>query len=186
MTRNTANWSLVITPNRVAALLALTLAWLFCALVAWMLYFTFAPDTPGWIAWAPVAPFALVITYYGLKTLLVRSGTITLTEEGFTVSDVKHDRVRRRWDEIEMFFLDTTFSSPVYDGKEAPHFRLKADSSVGWLPQNGGHTAAELVLIMEAARRLAAAGWPVRPGRVSELRKSAQSVESPALQEVRH
>lgn len=73
-----------------------------------------------------------------------------------------------------MFFLDTAFSSAVYGGKEAPHFRLKADRSVDWLPQNGGHGIAELVLIMEAARQLAGAGWPVRPSGGGELMKSSE------------
>lgn len=163
------DWSLVIAPNRASALVVVALAWVFCFFAAWLGSFALPPESPNWVAWVPVAPFGLVVTWYGLKTSFLGAGRITLRPEGFTVSDGRYMRVQRRWDEIDAFFLDTAFTSPIYAGKEAPHFRHLNDGTVDWLPQNGGYPAADLVAIMEGARRLAAIGWPISPKRLSEL-----------------
>lgn len=173
------DWSLVIAPNRASALVVVALAWLFCLFAAWLGTFALPPESSNWVAWVPIAPFGLVITWYGLKTSFLGAGRITLTAEGFTVSDGRTNRVQRRWNEIEIFFLDTAFTSPVFAGKEAPHFRLN-DGTVDWLPQNGGHSAADVVAVMEGARRLASLGWPIRPKRLSELTAWADDTAGPA------
>ena len=163
MERHGSDWQLVLAPSRGSMPVVMVAVWGFCALVAWLFGFALPADTPGWYAWAPVVPFALLVTFFAGRSWLLAAGTITIRSDGFVVSDGATDRVRRRWDEVEAFFLDSTFQSPIYAGKSAPHFRLKADGSVDWLPQNGGHSAEQLVAIMEGARRLASAGWPIQP-----------------------
>lgn len=96
MAGNTTDWRLVIAPNRTRKLIVVVLIWIICILVAWMVSFALPSGTPGWVAWAPLAAFALVVAFYGVKTSLTGSGTVTLTEESFMVSDGKSGRVRRR------------------------------------------------------------------------------------------
>ena len=100
-------------------------------------------------------------------------GTNTLLPEGFSVGDGRHERLRRRWDEVGEFFVARAFRSPVYQGKEAPHVRF-LDGSVDWLPQNGGYSATAIVDIMEGGRRLSAAGWPILPNKVEALSNWAE------------
>lgn len=162
------DWTLVIAPNRSRALAAVVMAWVGCAFAAWLVSNALPEGIPEWAAWALVAPFALLVTWSGLRTWLYGAGAITLFQEGFSVSDGKHERLRRTWEQVEEFFVAKAFKSPVYQGKEAPHIRF-TDGSVDWLPQNGGYDAAAIVAIMEGARRLAGTGWPTHPEKVEAL-----------------
>lgn len=166
--RSGDDWTLVIAPNRGRALAAVVVAWVGCALAAWLVTNALPEGVPEWAAWALVAPFALLITWTGLRTWLYGTGTITLSRQGFSVSDGQHERIGRTWDQVGEFFVGNAFKSPVYQGKEAPHVRF-TDGSVDWLPQNGGYDAAAIVAIMEGARRLAIAGWPTLPEKVEAL-----------------
>lgn len=155
-----SDWRFVIAPNRGGALGAVVGVWVFCGIAAWL----FSHAAPEWGAWALVVPlpFALLITWFGLRTWLYGAGTITLFRQGFSISDGQHERLRRTWDQVGEFFVGKAFRSPIYQGRESPHVRF-VDGAVDWLPQNAGYDAAGIVAIMEGARRLAAAGWPHLP-----------------------
>ena len=174
-----ADWNLSIAPNRGAALAAIAVAWGGCASLAWLLSNAFPPEIPGWAIWVLLAPFPILITWSGLKVYLSGAGTIALSRDGFHISDGRHPRLQRRWEEVEEFTVATAFKSPVYKGKEAPHVRF-LDGSVDWLPQNGGYDARAVVGIMVGARRLAEAGWPVQPKTVDIL---VEWAKSPAMNE---
>lgn len=169
MARQSTQWNLVVEPNRMGALIAIGGAWGIGALIAWMVSIDSPADTPGWLGWIVGAPFALVITYYGLRTWRGGSGNIALTPQGFAITRPEGNVLEYDWDAVEAFFIDKAFPSPTHEGIDAPHFRLIKDGTVEWLPQNNGFAAADIVAIMEGARRLALAGWPITPRRLSEL-----------------
>lgn len=163
---------LVIRPNPIVGLIATLIAWGFSILVGGLLFLT--DDNPNLtVITLMLAPFALVITYYGLiKGLLQGAGAIHVGKEGFVLVRGKGDTPFYGWDTVQDFFIGKFGHSPVHDGIDAPHMHvIDGDGTVrvDWLPGNTGLMPHTLVDVMEYLRQLHRQGWPVTPTRLPEI-----------------
>jgi hypothetical protein len=180
------NSFLVIRPNLIGSLIAVLLAWGFCALVGGVLFLT--DENPNLtVIILSLAPFALVITYYGLiKGLLQGAGAIHVGKEGFVLVRGKNDTPFYHWDAIQDFHLGKLGRSPVHDGIDAPHMHvINNDGTVraDWLPGNTGLMPQTLIDVMEYLRELHRQGWPVTPTRLPEIHAALKAQHDKTLED---
>lgn len=125
------------------------MAWLFCAGVAAL------NDASGWVAWGPVAPFALIITWHGLKTAFLGAGTLIIDREGFSITRRSEAAQVFPWRDVESFHVARFGESAIFEGRLVPRFRIRGETEDRDLPQPGGYTAKRLVSMMMSYRDLA-------------------------------
>ena len=165
---NQSQWSITVKTNRTGSLFAILLIWLFLAIFTAVI--VFATGEPPYYMLAGI-PFALIITYYGLKSAFAGSGTLTIDSEGFTVQRGMRARSRFVWSDVEKFEVGSLGRSPVYEGHPVPHFILRDGQREG-LPGNIGFQAQELVAAMERMRKLALHGWTRKPHSLRDMLSS--------------
>jgi hypothetical protein len=164
--RTTINpWRIEIAPSRRGPLLAVALAWIF-GLLVFSLYYFVGDGSPFGFAILISFAFPAVISYYGLKGAFLGAGRVCLDRGGFTITRGVSDE-RHAWADVQGFYVDTFGAGPVYEGRPVPHFRLK-NGTVGWLPDNLGFDASQLVTAMERMRQLAERGWPHKPKSIAD------------------
>ncbi len=157
-------WQIEIAGSRITPILAVAGVWPFGLAVFTMMHFT---NTPLIASLLLAFSFPAVISYYGLKSIFLGAGRVRLDSGGFAIARGFSEE-RHAWADVDHFYVDLFGSSPTYEGRQVPHFRLK-DGTVGWLPSNLGLEASQFVTIMERLRQLAGRGWPYRPRSIVEV-----------------
>jgi hypothetical protein len=161
-------WQIEIAGSRLTPILAIAMVWPFGLAVFALLHFA-SENEPLAVSLLLAFSFPAIISYYGLKSAFLDAGRVRIDSGGFSIARGFSEE-RHAWSDVERFYVDLFGTTPVYEGRQVPHFRLN-DGTVSWLPSNLGLEASQFVTIMERLRQLAGRGWPYRPRSIAEVLK---------------
>lgn len=171
----TINWHIDIVPIKSSLWLVLVAVWLFAGITLGLWFI--GEGQVGFVAWALILPFPMIISWYVLQSLFADNGRLRLEPEGFWRSLPGRRREFIRWDDV-VAFRSGVFGDPLVTqtGVAVAEFEyhesngaLKTDRLANNLPYSG----ESLAQLMEYARLQAALDWPKPPTSLGELAQAA-------------